>query len=76
MSSVITNVCMYVHVEDYMYILYSWKFSGGGGGGGGNILVDSIINHICGEKFVFSESIIANHAIMSKFVGKKFVVLY
>ena len=35
----------------------------------------SIINHICGEKFVISESIIANHAIMSKFVGKKIVVL-
>ena len=36
----------------------------------------SIINHIRGEKFVVSESIIANQAIMSKLVDKKFVVLY
>ena len=51
------------------YTPYGGKFTEG------NILVDFNNQSYSWGKFVVSESIIANHAIMSKFVGKKFVVL-
>ena len=50
---------------------YSGEFSGG------NIFVDfNYQSYSWGGKCVVSESIIANHTIMSKFVGGKCAVLY